>query len=735
MTHVSTFEFQPLLTPTPSPGIVLRIGNDACRYLRVTHVFDQCVYVMWVDTPENARYARRPMRRTLAELTALASDDTSVWGRLLLPPSMLDPPEGDSARAASLEAAWSLVQPLITDFDVATNLSRNGFTSVIKQRAESTHTSFITLRRLVLRYYYFGGTRLGLLPLPPGAKPGSNTYSIARAEKASPDVQIKRRGRQSILANELGLNDFIVSDDDIADMVDSLEAALKRGPTFLTAAYETYLAGSFRERHPEAYAEYIDRRRPEPVTIRQFRYYISGHARLNNDLAKNMRTLSRSEGYVGALRASGPGEVYEIDSTGGRIHLVSPDSPHVLLGKPTIYIIIDRWSRFIVSVYLSLLPPSYEEVRYALLIAFTSREKRFGMLGVDVDDKRWPMGKVCAALCPDRGAEYLSESMEQAVVQDLRIDLTPLPPYCPDGKAIVERLIRELKRRMAASGMAGTYAERPLDPESRRQARKARAAAVHSLSDAYRLLIEIVHDHNMRPHKSLRRRRALVQAGVPPTPQAAYLWGLANISGLRTPPFTDEDYRRLLLASDTASIASGILRYRTRSYKPVNEQAIDLAARSTGRPRKVQVRLDKTEPYDIYVPYPQGDWALFRITAGGEAELFGTSFDEESALSSQGARLWARSEHEGRLRRVIGKSGKGRGRRSGHVEVSVVPREEQSTLRMRESVDMKRKLAGFQARVPKEVPIDTSDVDDWKKLEEEERLRSLEAIRKQRRKR
>lgn len=98
-----------------------------------------------------------------------------------------------------------------------------------------------------------------------------------------------------------------------------------------------------------------------------------------------------------------------------------------MVGKPTIYFLIDRWSRFVVSAYISLRAPSYEEVRNTLLIAFTSREKRFSRLGIEVSDNQWPIGCIPAVICPDRGSDFMSGSMLQSVVDDLRIDLTPLP--------------------------------------------------------------------------------------------------------------------------------------------------------------------------------------------------------------------------------------------------------------------------------------------------------------------
>lgn len=103
----------------------------------------------------------------------------------------------------------------------------------------------------------------------------------------------------------------------------------------------------------------------------------------------------------------------------------------------------------------------------------------------------------------------MNTSMKQPVVQDLRIDLTTLPPFCPDGKEIIERMIREIKRRMAGSGIKGVFAESPLDPITKRAARKAAVGAVHSIANAYRVLIDIIDDHDNRPHRALRRRRIL----------------------------------------------------------------------------------------------------------------------------------------------------------------------------------------------------------------------------------
>lgn len=739
-------DFQVLAhSPAPTPGLVLRVGTQSPRYLRLTHVFKTCVYGMWVTEPEAARYARRPSAIPLEDLQTLAASRSATWGRLVLPPALLTEPEEGSDKAALLDSAWRLVQPLLQAFQRESNLSRKTFTALIRQRAEETESSQSTLLRTLLRYYYFGGTRLALLPLPPGIKPGQAAY---QGDIDSGRSQPRRRGRQSALAYELGRNEFIVQSEDIQDMIACFKRLLRKGPTFRTAAHEDYLAREFRSRHGTLYDKYISGEIPEPVTTRQFRYYIDEHLRVSDDLARNVRTYTRNPGFTGNVRAAGPGEIYEIDATGGRLYLVSSDDPPVRVGKPTIYLLIDRWSRFVVSAYISLRPASYEEVRHALLIAFTSREARFTRLGINVTDERWPVGRMPAVICPDRGSDFMSDSMEQSVVNDLRIDLTPLPPLCPDGKAIVERLIREIKRRMAASGIEGVYADRPLDPRTKRAARKASAAAVRTLSDAYRLLVDIIVDHNNRPHSSLRRRRVLSQAGVLPTPREAYLWGLRHITGLRSAPLSEDDYHRLLLSTDKASIANGVLSYKSRPYLPDNEPAAELARNSARRPKRVDVRLDKTLPTQLLVPNVHGTWARFQMSGGATNEIIGISLDEEEAMAGHTALLWARADHDGRVARVAAKTTKRTSSGGMAVEAPApgsdkavkgrssadqLPLAEQINARNKETARLKADLHGKPLQAPADVdPQDASSKLDWRRVEEEERQRNLAVIRKHR---
>ena len=720
-------EFHPLSDPAQAVGLALRVGaND--RFLRITHLFRTSAYVMWVRDSEDARYACRPARIPLMHLEEIAASPGSCWGTLSLPETHLNKPLPRSELEQLLDAAWRLIEPLVRMFDQERNLDRAKFSKAIRYRAERTGTNFITLRRLLLRYYYFGRSKLALLPLPPGP----TSTNRAPSDSGSLDMPIshsaRRRGRQPVLAKPLGRNEFIVSEEDIWDMLSCLKRQLRKGVTYITAAHEEYLKEEFRSRHGKEYKRYAAGQSVEPVTSRQFRYYVNRFLRLNDDLAKNLRLNPREKGYRNALRSNGPGEIYEIDATGGRIVLVSSDDPPKLLGTPTIYIIIDRWSRYIPSVYVSLQKPSYEEVCVALLISFTSRE-RFRFICLDIDEQKWPVGVPPACVCADRGSELTCESIQQALSDDLRIDLINLPPYTPDAKAIVERLIRELKRRITISRVRGVFADRPMDPNTKRAKRQAVRAAVRTIVEIYRVIWEVVDDHNNRPHAALRRRPLLAQAGVRPTPREAYLWGLKNLTGLKRPPLTDKDIYRLLLSADSATISNGVLRYRNRAYNPANDPATEICEHSPRRATKIKIKVERSTPFELFIPCKHGDWAQFRITEGGAAELLGVTLDEEEALAPVSRLLAATADHEAKVARVTRKSThpKAEGRRRGRPVA--VDREEQYAAAVQETADVKAHLKGQRSptRLAAKRP---SAIERWKELAEAERLQAVETSRK-----
>lgn len=324
----------------------------------------------------------------------------------------------------------------------------------------------------------------------------------------------------------------------------------------------------------------------------------------------------------------------------------------------------------------------------------------------------------------------MSESMENSVVENLRIEMTPLPPYLPDGKAIVERFIRTLKKMMTEKGIKGNFADRPTDPLAKKAAKKAATAAVHSLSEAYAKLIEIVISYNNKPHSYLKRLRSLAQENVPPTPQQAYLWGLKNITGIRSAPFTDADYQRMLLSSDTASLGAGILRYKTRPYLPDNEVAVELARKSTTRAKSIAIKLDKTDPQEVWAEVGPQRWALFRMTSGAVRELHGLDLEEEEALGNQRNILNARAKDEAERQSLNAK--KSVNAKRSNIEAEELDGKQKREFREQETANQKAQLIGKHPLRTSEKVVSPLQEEDWK-IRAEDRQRFLQdEIRKRR---
>lgn len=713
--------------------------DEPPRYLRLTHQFAGAFFGMWVTDEAGARYARRPVAFTQGDLADLEKEG-GVWGRLALPDDLL--PQLAEGEPDPTDGAWRIVAPLVESFKSEKNLGRTMFTHLVHLRASETGANPRTVLRLVNRYYYFGQVRPALGRLQPGPAPGRRTVAArsvaADASQSDPEATSgtdetvprhpKRRGRKSSLEATLGPNTFVVSDVDITDMVKRLASMARKGRTFVSDAYEEYLKIDFKARHPTVFEDYAQKRHPAPVSLKQYRQYTNEYLQFERDIARNLRTRRSGLNYNGSLDASGPGDVYEIDATAGRIVLTTAGPNRRLVAKPTIYIIIDRWSRYIVSIYVSLKAPSWDEARYALLIAFTSRTKRFRALGIDTDDQRWPVGRMCTVLRRDRGSELTSESMDRVVAGDLKADPSSLPPITPNGKAIVERFIRTMKAWMAKE-VKGTYADRPIDLHSKRQAKKERELSVHSLAELYRELVRFVEAYNDKPHSWLKKMSILRQAGVPPTPKEAYLWGSKNITGVRVSSYTDEQLQRIMLGVDKASISDGQILYKSRRYNPVNEAAQQYAATSPKKRKEIQVRVDKTFPYELYVE-SRTEWPRFEMVAA-DRRAMGVStldeYEERKPLANADDRAL---EHDQTRSRVTGAP-------SGRNPKPDVDRNPQSQRqladdRQEQSTALKAALVGKSAPTKKQhIPHQQGQgphVPEWKRRLEAQRQASIDAI-------
>ncbi len=283
---------------------------------------------------------------------------------------------------------------------------------------------------------------------------------------------------------------------------------------------------------------------------------------------------------------------------------------------------------------------------------------------------------------------------------------------------------------MASRGLKGVYADRPTDHDSKVARFKASQAAVHTILEAYRELWNVIDEHNNRPHSALKRMRILAQNGVPPTPREAYLFGLKHISALEVSPLDDDEYFRMLLGFDKAKLIDGTLFYKDRAYEPTNHSAESICESAPHKTVHKEIRVDRSNPYELYIVNKRGEWANFTLSRGGAAELAGMTLDEEDLLAERSAHLADAAERQERVHRIRKRSASSKQKRKRVAPVAL-DRQDKSAARARATDAFKRTLgygpAGSAKGHPSKKPVRK---ETWAQQVEKERAERIMALRK-----
>lgn len=632
-------------------------GETEAAFYRITHVFNSTIFLMRVKSAEQAVNAPRPQPWPRARLLHLIESKQARFGTLSLPPELANCPDPGTDEDAEVSASMEVIQPLLDAFEREENLGRT-FTSRIALRAKTLALPRSLVSRLLLRFWYFGGVRYGVLPLRRGPKPLSALEDSLQGRPQ--EDRPRRRGRRPLTTGSEKPSNWAPIEADIDDMERAAERCIRDGKRSIEEITKAYIRTEFRRRYPEQYASYMRGETTDPVTQRMVAYRLRTRDSLSAALRAAVPALDRARSQR-ALHALGPGDVYELDATGGQIVIVDRKDPRKILKRLTIYILVDRWSRYVVSVYVSLRAPSAEGVRKTLRIAFTSRLPRFKLLGVNVDDQTWPPAVIPAQIAVDRGPDMIAEATVALAVRDLKTNYVVLPPFTPDGKAIIERLNRTLKAKMKAKGLKGLYEKFTTLPKLKGSMRAAQLVACLSLREVYRELLDIVDDYNHSIHHGLKERVVeLSQNGVAATPHAAYVWGLENISGGDRSVLDRLTYDRLTLRTVQVKMKNGVLVWEKLRFFPNNHAALRIS--QSGRPRSaarttdgtISAKVDDTSPTKLWMVTSDAQWPEWVLDSAGMAIVAQRSIEEREELGAAHA-VDAAAARRNALRRVLSK--------------------------------------------------------------------------------
>lgn len=261
-------------------------------------------------------------------------------------------------------------------------------------------------------------------------------------------------------------------------------------------------------------------------TFEQFRYYWMKEHAFAERLQKRLksRAFERLTKLIvtGTLKeVGGPGVRYYIDATVLDIYVVSRLDPNKIIGRPTLYVVVDQFSRMIVGIYIGLEPPCWEGAMLALWNGCLDKVAFCAKYGINITSDLWPTGHIPMHLMGDRG-ELISYNADR-LSTGFNLDVENSRPYAGEAKGVAERYFSTLQAKFGPF-MPGYVEKRP-----ERGDEHASLKAALNLEEVMRCMILAVLCMNTRVVRDYEGAAEVVASKTPFVPVKLWAWGVETL--------------------------------------------------------------------------------------------------------------------------------------------------------------------------------------------------------------
>lgn len=306
-----------------------------------------------------------------------------------------------------------------------------------------------------------------------------------------------------------------------------------------------------------------------------------GIRHFENNYAK--KTGSSSEG------CSGPGSVYQIDSTILPVTLVSSRSINRHpIGKAVLYFVTDVYSRLIAGYHLGLLNPSYNALMLSLANAV--EDKTALCQSYNLPNTKWTCHHLPSTIVADNGGEFAGFKLAN-VINNLGIEVDNAPPYSPTYKGIVECDFKNIKAKLTSLPGAVKKQRRRDEPDKRLDARL-------TFEELEKILVANILQHNASTIDGFTGDISVLVNDVPPIPNELWEHGIEKVGGARKVLPTDIIWVNLLPKGKASINKKGIL-FDTRYY--FCETAFENNWHVTHKGKQLDIAYDPRNVNDIYI--------------------------------------------------------------------------------------------------------------------------------------
>jgi putative transposase len=446
------------------------------------------------------------------------------------------------------DEAYERVHPLVAQVSNIYSPATRG--PLVEQRALELGCSKRTLYKDLRRWFQGGQTPDALL----GKYYKSGRSADSRAAMPVREVPAQLHGQEDDDKNPYLPAVYQLTAHDLGIFRKHIEMSggyLKDGRITMTSAYQRLLEQHYSTVDGNG-DKYIQLQGNRP-TYRQFTHFIRKHYSLETRLRGRRGNKDFELDHaanLGTIIADcrGVGHYYEIDATIVDVYLVSATNMKDIIGKPTLYLIIDRKSRLIVGFYCGLENASWMGAMQAILSIATDKRALCSRYGVVYEPEDWPADKVFPReFLADRGEMLHSNSNK--VCDGLAITVTNLPSRMPKWKPVVEcgfKLTHE-----ALADVAPSY--NPAFNAVKRQGKHYDKDACLTLVQFVGIMLRTIVAHNRKAMLKYSMSLDETSSRVQPIPICLWNHDIPKSAGNLT-RYTESQVRQTLLPKEKATV-------------------------------------------------------------------------------------------------------------------------------------------------------------------------------------
>ena len=520
-------------------------------------------------------------------------------------------PEKDSTFQRKRDENYNLIKNIVDHEQFYIPSARS---SLINEIINSKKSTKQTIYRLLRQYWQRGQTPNALIP----------NYQNSGA-KGSKKVASQKLGRKRL--HKEGTGAIITQEIERLFHLTISKYLLSNKKHTLKYANREFLK-LYRTLHPDIPEN-------EYPTLRQFQYFyhreynqVTRLQKRSNDIeySKDLRQLHSTVN----TQVLGPGSRYEIDATIADIYLVSNLDRSRIIGRPTIYFVIDVFSRMVTGLYIGLENASYKTSIQALYCAFTDKVALCKKYGIDITYENWPCIGLPDAILADR-AELFGHQVEN-LEKSFSIRLENAPPYRGDLKPIVESRFKLIQAEFKpfAKGVVQDVITK------KRGGKDYRLDATLNLDEFTKIILLSVLKYNQFHQINNYDRDIDLPHDLPAVPMALWNWGIQHRTGkLRTA--SDQAVYVALLPREKATLSNRGLKIFGVTYTcpELYEKGWLHRQNTINRPKFLYAAYDPSNAEKIYVFYEQSSLKYWEATISDYSREFkGYSFWEVWQINS-----------------------------------------------------------------------------------------------------